>query len=149
MIITSVNRLSYLLETIPMLLLVISEEEFSRKINLKKWSKKEILGHLIDSATNNHHRFIRTQYQNVPTIIYDQNKWIELNHYQQLNSKHVIQLWTIYNQHLLDVIKQIPQENLLRECNVGNEKNATLHFLIDDYVNHLEHHLQQIVTYKL
>lgn len=137
-----------LLENIPSLLLEISEDLFSIKINSTKWSKKEILGHLIDSAANNHQRFIRVQYENIPTIKYDQNKWNELNHYQQLESKHIIQLWTIYNQHLLEILKRIPEENLGMELNVGNEINVTLQFLMDDYLLHLEHHLKQIVDYK-
>lgn len=144
----SVNRLKVLLENIPSLLLEISEDLFSIKINSTKWSKKEILGHLIDSAANNHQRFIRVQYENIPTIKYDQNKWNELNHYQQLESKHIIQLWTIYNQHLLEILKRIPEENLGMELNVGNEINVTLQFLMDDYLLHLEHHLKQIVDYK-
>lgn len=144
----SVNRLKVLLESIPTQLLEISEDLFSMKINSTKWSKKEILGHLIDSAANNHQRFIRVQYENIPTIIYDQNKWNELNHYQQLESKHIIQLWTIYNQHLLEILKRIPEENMCLELNVGNEINVTLQFLMDDYLLHLEHHLKQIVDYK-
>ncbi|MBL0047726.1 MAG: DinB family protein [Bacteroidetes bacterium] len=144
----SVNRLKVLLENIPTLLLEISEDLFSIKINSSKWSKKEILGHLIDSAANNHQRFIRGQFENIPTIKYDQNKWNELNHYQQLESKHIIQLWTIYNQHLLEILKRIPEENLCMELNVGNEINVTLQFLMDDYLLHLEHHLKQIVDYK-
>ncbi len=144
----SVNRLKVLLENIPTLLLEISEDLFSMKINSTKWSKKEILGHLIDSAANNHQRFIRVQYENIPTIKYDQNKWNELNHYQQLESKHIIQLWTIYNQHLLEILKRMPEENMCLELNVGNEINVTLQFLMDDYLLHLEHHLKQIVDYK-
>lgn len=144
----SVKRLKVLLENIPTLLLEISEDLFSMKINSTKWSKKEILGHLIDSAANNHQRFIRVQYENIPTIIYDQNKWNELNHYQQLESKRIIQLWTIYNQHLLEILKRIPEENMCLELNVGNEINVTLQFLMDDYLLHLEHHLKQIVDYK-
>lgn len=144
----SVNRLKVLLENIPTLLLEISEDLFSMKINSTKWSKKEILGHLIDSAANNHQRFIRVQYENIPTIKYDQNKWNDLNHYQQLESKHIIQLWTIYNQHLLEILKRMPEENMCLELNVGNEINVTLQFLMDDYLLHLEHHLKQIVDYK-
>jgi hypothetical protein len=148
MINNSANRLKVLLEIIPSMLFEISEEEFSAKLNSEKWSKKEILGHLIDSAANNHQRFIRVQYGNIPTIFYDQNKWNELNHYQDLQSKHIIHLWTIYNQHLLEVIKRIPENSLLKECNVGGKKNATLQFLIDDYVQHLEHHLTQITNFN-
>ncbi len=145
----STSRLEVLLENIPSMLFKISEEEFSLKIHPNKWSKKEILGHLIDSATNNHQRFIRAQYEDVPTIFYDKNKWNELNRYQQLENKHIIQLWTIYNQHLLEIIKRIPNENLAKECYVGNGNIVTLQFLIDDYLVHLEHHLRQIIKYEI
>lgn len=144
----AVKKLTQLLEIIPPLLLVISKEDFSLKSNPSKWSKKEILGHLIDSAANNHQRFIRVQYEAVPTIIYDQNKWNELNHYQQLAGKQIIQYWTVYNQHLLEIMKRIPEENLLKKCNVGTQENVTLQFLMDDYVVHLEHHLKQIINYN-
>jgi hypothetical protein len=144
----AVKKLTQLLEIIPPLLLVISKEDFSLKSNPSKWCKKEILGHLIDSAANNHQRFIKAQYEKVPTIIYDQNKWNELNHYQQLESKNIIQLWTVYNQHLLEIMKRIPEENLLKKCNVGTQENVTLQFLIDDYVKHLEHHLKQIIDFN-
>jgi hypothetical protein len=56
----------------------------------------------------------------------------------------VIQLWHTYNQHLLEVIKHIPTENLMKKCNVGLTKNVTIAFLVSDYVQHLEHHLKQI-----
>jgi hypothetical protein len=145
----STSRLKVLLENIPSLLYKISEVEFSIKIRPDKWSKKETLGHLIDSATNNHQRFIRGQYEDIPTIFYDQNKWTELNYYQELENNHIIQLWTIYNRHLLEIIKRIPTKNLANECHVGNGKNVTLQFLIDDYVVHLEHHLRQIIKYEI
>lgn len=117
------------------------------KINPTKWNKKEILGHLIDSAANNYQRFIRIQYENTPVIFYNQNKWNELNQYQQLESKNIIDLWAIYNEHLLEVIKSIPVESLLREGNSGGEKNLTLVFLINDDVEHMEHHLKHIISY--
>ncbi|OYU84691.1 MAG: metal-dependent hydrolase [Flavobacterium sp. BFFFF2] len=140
------TRLAVLLETIPTLLLAFSEEEFSQKPSPNKWSKKEILGHLIDSAANNHQRLIRTQYENVPVLFYDQNKWNELNHYQQLTANHLIQFWTIYNQHVLEIIKRMPQAHLGKECQVGNGEMVTIQYIMDDYVLHLEHHLKQIIN---
>jgi hypothetical protein len=147
MISAAINILTDLLGKIPGKLHQLNIAEFETKPDPAKWSPKEILGHLIDSATNNHHRFIRAQYEAVPGIRYDQNKWNELNHYQQLDSKHVIDLWTIYNEHLLEVIKRIPDEHLLLECDTGGDKPLTLQFLIEDYINHLQHHLKQIVSY--
>lgn len=147
MINKAINRLKDLVEKIPSDLKNISEEEFSMRSDPSKWSKKQLLGHLIDSVANNHQRFIRTQYENTPSLSYEQNKWNELNHYQELESKQLIQLWTSYNQHLVEIIKRIPEENLKRECYISIEKKVNLGFLIDDYVLHLEHHLHQIVNY--
>ncbi|WP_159467558.1 DinB family protein [Dyadobacter sp. 3J3] len=141
------QRLTYLIQTIPDLLKNISETDFITKSSPSKWSKKEILGHLIDSATNNHQRFIRIQYENEPVIFYDQNKWNELSHYQNLSTADLIQFWKSYNQHLGAIIDVIP-ENSLHRLGVGSDgQKLPLHFYITDYVGHLEHHLKQLVTY--
>jgi len=141
----SLDRLQYLIETIPSKLIRISQQEFNQKLTPDKWSKKEILGHLIDSAANNHQRFIRSQYENTPTIFYDQNKWNEINNWQDLDSKNLINFWIIFNHHLINVIRNIPKEKLTLKCNTGDDKIITLEFLITDYVDHLEHHLNQII----
>ena len=111
-----------------------------------KWSKKEILGHLIDSATNNHHRFIRGQFENNPEISYDQNKWNKFSFYQEMDSQQIINFWTLYNKQLLEIIKRIPIEKLNNQIRI-EDKLVTLEFLIVDYVAHLEHHLKQIIEY--
>nr|WP_314839455.1 DinB family protein [uncultured Flavobacterium sp.] len=143
----SIKRLEYLTDIIPSLITEIGEESFSLKISKDKWSKKEIIGHLIDSATNNHQRFVRGQFEMTPEISYNQNKWNEFSYYQQINSEQIISFWTIYNKQLLEIIKRIPIENLKREIKIG-ENIFTLKFLILDYVEHLEHHLKQIVEYE-
>jgi len=142
-----IQKLEDLCSSIPPLLSAIPEQEFSFKPIADKWSKKEILGHLIDSATNNHQRFVRVQFEDVPVIRYDQNKWNSFSNYQHINSKHLIDFWEIYNKHLLEIIKRIPNENLKKECNTGEDKNVTLQWLIEDYVVHLEYHLKQLVDY--
>ncbi len=147
MINTTIDRFTYLLDLVPALLHQIPMAELEEKKGANRWSKKEIIGHLIDSAANNHQRFIRSQYEHTPTIVYGQNQWNALNHYQSLEAGHVIALWTLYNRHLLEVIKRMPLEHLAKECNTGEEKPFTLQFLIEDYVVHMEHHLQQIITY--
>lgn len=143
----SLNRLQYLCNTIPPILELIPESEFIFKSTPVTWSKKEILGHLIDSATNNHQRFIRIQYENNPVIFYDQNQWNKLSNYNRINSSHLIQLWTLYNQHLIEITKVIPEKNL-NKTGIGRDGLAlTLEFYINDYVLHLEHHLKQLVSY--
>jgi hypothetical protein len=143
----AIKRLQYLCDTIPRLLFKIEEHEFSFKPRPEKWSKKEIIGHLIDSATNNHQRFIRAQFEHVPRIVYDQNKWNAAGFYQETDSHQIISFWTAYNRQLIELIKRIPQHMLMNEVDTGGESNRTLEFLINDYVSHLEHHLRQVVTY--
>jgi len=146
MIDNAIKRLEYLCDVIPQLLATIDAQSFSLKSNPDKWSKKEIIGHLIDSATNNHQRFVRGQFENRPAIIYDQNKWNEFGFYQKIGGQQIIVFWAAYNRQLIEFIKHIPKDNLQLECLVG-DKLLTLDFLINDYVEHLEHHLRQVVSY--
>lgn len=146
MIEKAINRLSYLIEKVPSILTEIGEANMSAKPLPSKWSKKEIVGHLIDSATNNHQRFVRGQFESVPEIRYDQNKWNEYGFYQHIDSRQIISFWTIYNKQLIEIIKRIPTENLERHIKVGDNL-LTIEFLIIDYVEHLEHHLKQIIDY--
>ncbi len=146
MIEQATNRLNFILEKVPNILTQISEEKMSEKPSPNKWSKKEIIGHLIDSATNNHQRFIRGQFENIPEIRYNQDKWNEHNFYQHIDSKQIILFWTIYNKQLVEIIKRIPTENLKKQVKVG-EDLFSIEFLIIDYVEHLEHHLKQVIDY--
>jgi hypothetical protein len=144
MILNSINKLKEIIETTPSILNNFSEETFNKKENLNKWSKKEILGHLIDSATNNHQRFVRGQFEDNPKITYDQNNWNKYNFYQEINSKQLIDFWKIYNIQLVEIMNKIEDKNLQKTIDV-NEKLLTLEFLIIDYVEHLEHHLKQLI----
>ncbi len=146
MIEKALNRLEYIINLTPKMLTEISAENMSTKPSPTKWSKKEIIGHLIDSATNNHHRFVRGQFENIPEISYDQNNWNEFSFYNQIESKQIISFWTIYNKQIIEIIKRIPKENLEKQIKIGNNI-LTLEFLIIDYVEHLEHHLKQIIEY--
>ena len=147
MIEIAVKRLEYLCTIIPQLLTEIGEPNFSLKVAPEKWSKKELIGHLIDSATNNHHRFVQIQFESQLLIPYDQNQWNKSNFYQQIAGKQIIDFWTIYNKQLIEIIKRISEENLLKEFKTFDNKKFTLSFLINDYVEHLEHHLRQVVIY--
>lgn len=147
----SLKRLHYLCTVIPPLLAEINDEVFSTKPAPEKWSKKEIMGHLIDSATNNHHRLVRGQFENTPSISYHQNLWNEHNYYGEIHSGQIVSFWEIYNKQLVELIKCIPEEklaNIVETGEKGKKHTMTLAFLIDDYVEHLEHHLRQVVNYK-
>lgn len=146
MIEQAISRLNFIIDKVPGILMQISEEEMSEKLSPNKWSKKEVIGHLVDSATNNHQRFVRGQFEDRPEIRYDQNKWNECSFYQQIDSKQTILFWAIYNRQLIEIIKRIPIENLKKQIKVG-ENLLTIEFLINDYVEHLEHHLKQVIDY--
>lgn len=121
----------------------ISEESFSAKLNPERWSKKEILGHLIDSATYNHQRFIRAQFERSPTILYHPDNCVLYNSYQQSDTKTLIQFWAHYNRHIAHVISQFSTEQLQKTCITDAEHS--LMFLFEDYIEHHKHHLAQIV----
>lgn len=142
----SVERLKFLCDMIPDLLNQMDEHVFSFKEQVNKWSKKEILGHLIDSASNNHQRFVRVQFESNPEIVYDQVHWNQYSYYQQMDAKDLIEFWLEYNQHLIRLIENIPMESLSRTCLIAGNL-LSLQYLIDDYVIHLEHHLRQITKY--
>jgi len=125
----------------------MEEPGFSMKPEPSKWSKKEIIGHLIDSATNNHQRFVRAQFEDMPSIVYDQDKWNQHNYYQQIDKQQLIDFWTIYNRQLATLARLMPTQFWQRECKTNGGQNHTLAFLLEDYVRHLEHHLRQVAVY--
>jgi hypothetical protein len=135
----------------------VEVKDFDFKSSPEKWSKKEILGHLIDSAYNNHRRFLmaRSQYDLIFDG-YEQVAWVERNRYQERQLEEIIMLWYTVNQHLAALIEGLPSELLERETADHNfhvigmkrpEEGAvsSLAYLIWDYLFHLEHHLDQIL----
>jgi hypothetical protein len=138
-------RLIQVIEETETRLSAISESESATRSGAGKWSRKEILGHLIDSASNNHQRFVRAQLDgalNFPG--YQQDSWNRAQHYQSEPWSNLVQLWASYNRHLAHVIAAIPDEAGPQICVIGGGAPVTLEFLVNSYVVHLEHHLQQI-----
>jgi len=123
------------------------EAELRHRPGPGRWSKKEVLGHLVDSAANNHGRFVRAQVAPPPfqLLAYDQDAWVRLGAYQQLPSDELFALWTSYNRLLMHLLAQIPEPALATECLTPNNTPVTLNWLLDDYVLHLEQHVRQIV----
>ena len=110
-----------------------------------KWVRKEILGHLIDSAANNHQRFIRAQYDDAYVgPAYDQLAWVAANGYMQRPWNELVDLWVALNRHLAHVIECARREKLGTTCVIGENEPATLEWVMRDYVRHLRHHLDQI-----
>ena len=127
-------------------LLSLDKASLDHKPSLKKWSKKEILGHLIDSANNNLNRFVRGQYENQPHIVYDQDQWVAIQNYQAMPFDEVLQLWTAANRQIVNVLKNIPSQNYSLQCDTGKGQKElhSLSWLADDYLKHMRHHLGQI-----
>jgi DinB superfamily len=109
------------------------------------WSRKQVLGHLIDSASNNHQRFVRAALQ--PSLDfpgYDQDGNIRLQAPQGADWKLLVSLWSAYNRYLAHIIARLPTSKLETVCRIGSGEPVTLEFLVKDYITHLLHHLNQI-----
>ncbi len=124
----------------------LPESEARKKPGPEKWSRKEILGHLVDSASNNHQRFVRAQLaRRLEFPGYTQNEWNAVERYQDEPWANLVELWASYNRHLAHVIDGIPAEAAAHVCVIGDHAQpVTLEFLVEDYVRHLQHHLRQI-----
>jgi hypothetical protein len=110
------------------------------------WSRKQEIGHLIDSATNNRVRFATAALDGKyagPT--YDGDGWVKLGDYHSMSWNTLVNLWTAHNRALAALIAQIPDEKLTAPCQIGSGTAVTLGFLIEDYTLHLQHHLDHLL----
>jgi hypothetical protein len=121
-----------------------------------KWSPKEVIGHLIDSAANNHQRFVRAQLNDELSFLgYEQEDWVRVQGYNQEPWQQLVQLWKHYNLHLLHVMSLVPEQTRTKPRTTHNldqiawktvaAKNpVTLEYFMRDYVAHMKNHLRQI-----
>ncbi|MGZ3879916.1 MAG: DinB family protein [Flavisolibacter sp.] len=121
----------------------LDEEESGRKPLPDKWSKKELIGHLIDSAQNNLRRFIVAQYDVQPHIVYKQDEWVSINNYQSYSNQDLIELWRLLNKQICTVLSNASAQALERLCET--ESVNTIGWLAKDYVQHMKHHLHQVL----
>lgn len=140
---STASRLEAIINEMLPMLEKIREDEFRFKPSPAKWSKKEILGHLIDSAQNNIRRFITAQYEEKPFIVYDQERWVRINGYQQWEDRDIIQLWALLNKQLVSILRNTDPAFYQRPCQTQEEHS--LEWLAGDYVKHLLHHLHVIL----
>ena len=117
----------------------VDKDKWTYKAQPHKWSKKEILGDVIDSAQNNIRRFIVGQYEEHPFIKYHQDEWVAISNYQNYDLSELITLWVSINKHLCVILKNTSSHNQLREV-MTNELH-TISWLAADYNKHLLHHL--------
>jgi hypothetical protein len=123
----------------------LSEDRAARPRAAGKWAPKEILGHLVDSASNNHERFVRGQLE--PTVRlpgYQQAGWVSSQRYRDRPWSELVDLWSAYNRHLAHVIAGIPESRRATPCHIGDDAPVTLAWVALDYVGHIQHHLRQI-----
>jgi DinB superfamily len=123
----------------------ITQLESSERILPGGWSRKQVIAHLIDSASNNHQRFVRAaqlEFLNFPG--YDQEENIRVQAPQEADWLLMVSLWAAYNRYLAHVIAHLPPSKLETPCRIGSSEPVTLRFIATDYVTHLVHHLSQI-----
>jgi hypothetical protein len=112
-----------------------------------KWSRKEVIGHLLDSGFNNQQRFVRAQL--APSLTfpgYAQDSWVARSAYQQRSWADLLEMWSALNRHLAHVVAHIEPRALDTPCAIGEGAPVTLGFVAEDYVRHLRHHLAQVLT---
>ena len=123
----------------------ISDERSLWRYGEGKWSKRELLGHLIDSASNNHQRFVRAaDAGELKFTTYDADAWVARQRYHERAWSELIDLWLQYNRHLVHVLGQLPESLADVQCDLHFEKPVPLRWVAEDYVDHMNHHLRQI-----
>lgn len=137
-------------------LLLIPEANSATAPREGKWSPKEIIGHLIDSAAHNHQRFVRAQFSDDLVFPgYEQEEWVAVQRYNDEPWSQLVQLWRHYNLHLAHVMSNIPADVRMKPRahhsldriawqTVSTSEPITLEYFMQDYVGHLQHHLNQI-----
>jgi hypothetical protein len=139
------DRLARLIATVPPRLVGLSDSDVSSRPAAGRWSRKEILGHLIDSASNHHQRLVRAALSpNLTFPSYEQEAWVAAQNYASGQWPDVVNLWVLLNRHLVHVMRNYPLEAWQRECRIGDGDPVTVSALAGGYLDHLEHHLQQI-----
>jgi hypothetical protein len=137
--------LKELVDTEPSKLAQLSDSTAARKPSPEKWSPKEELGHLLDSAANNHQRIVRTLFEEHPAMPgYEQQRWVQLHLYRQRDWHELIDTWTALNRQLLVAAENVGDSEWTRTCTIANSEPLTLSFVLEDYVEHMRHHLAHI-----
>lgn len=137
-------------------LLGLSDNQSGESRTEDSWTRKQILGHLIDSAANNHQRFVRAQFTNELAFPgYDGDQWVDVQRYNEADWSQLVELWKLYNLHLARLVSYIPNSVLELQRSkhnldqiafktVDQTEPVTLEYFIRDYVDHMIHHLDQI-----
>ena len=146
-----ITRILYLINEVTHQIQAFSVEEMTLRPTPYKWSKREILGHLCDSAMHNWQRFCLAQHTDgdLRHTRYQQDSLVQLNNWQGQATAEITQLWASLNAQIVAVLKNLPKEKVQNPIILPNGEPATLEFLIEDYLAHLEHHLAQVFSKKI
>ncbi len=141
----AIFALRILLDRVPERLEGLSQSSVAVKSAESKWSRKEELGHLLDSAANNHQRIVRAQLEDKPSMPgYDQTGWVALHDYQHRDWNELVAIWKALNRQLLAAAEAVPESAWSRTLTVRAFEPLTLQFVFEDYVAHMVHHLEHI-----
>jgi hypothetical protein len=140
----SENLLSVIEAAEPRLRLITAPES-TKPILSGGWSRKQVIAHLIDSASNNHQRFVRAAQQaSLDFPGYDQEGNMRVQVPQEADWRLLVSLWAGYNRYLAHIIAHLPESKRATPCRIGSGAPVTLGFIATDYLTHLLHHLRQI-----
>ncbi|RFZ84640.1 DinB family protein [Mucilaginibacter terrenus] len=111
-----------------------------------KWSNKQIIGHLIDSAHINLQRLVRCTYEECFKLVYFQDEWVQVQHYNDADIFELLQLWRLINMQIVRVLVNYPPNRISITCDNGRHEVSfvTVEFLANDYIAHIRHHLDQL-----
>lgn len=141
----AISSMRNILEVVPDRLAKLSRDAVESKPTPSKWSAKEELGHLLDSAANNHQRIVRAQLDDNPAMPgYEQDRWVAVHAYQRRDWKELIEGWQAINRQLLAAAEAVPATGWSRTLTVAGSAPLTLQFVFEDYVAHMVHHLEHI-----
>ena len=139
------ESLRYLLYTVPSELAGLSDATAALKPAPEKWSPKEELGHLLDSAANNHQRIVRTLIEDQPAMPgYEQQRSVQVHGYQQRDWRELIDQWAALNRQLLIAVASVTDSGWTRTCTIAGSEPVTLRFVLEDFLAHMSHHLAHI-----
>ena len=141
----SLNSLRELLAHVPSQLVKLAHETVESRATPSSWSQKEELGHLLDSAANNHQRIVHAQLEEKPAMPgYNQNCWVAVHAYHQRDWAELIDLWRALNRQFLAAAEAVPDSAWSHTLTVGASEPLTLQFVFEDYIAHMVHHLRHI-----
>jgi len=141
----SLTVLQDLIDRLPARLQLLPSDKVEGKRSPDAWSPKEELGHLLDSAANNHQRIVRTQLEDEPAMPgYDGDAWVVLHHYQNRSWLSLIELWAALNRQLLAAAEAVPEKAWSRTCTIAESTPLSLKFVFEDYLDHMLQHLRHM-----